>query len=510
MSLLYQSDEKVHPLENSRMSVTLWFAAFALAGWLIILALLGRLGLPVSLTYASALTFFTIAATVLAWRGRTMTGRSFFFADRMGASATTGFGGGADFAGGAMLMIFLSMSVKDQAYWVTSAFLGMVMMSALFAHILYREHVSTVTGFFAIRYPAQGAGMVSVPVVLSVLMLIAIAEFGVARAVMEKMNPDGGRLYAWILLALAVLPTLIGGWFSIILVNAVLALWTMMAILVPAFLLGLVPGILSTDSASLIAGSVLQPLPLLEDVNISEGGFWLSLLTVLVFACGFSVLPQSFSRTATGKRPSSTMEHIGWAGLFLFVTIAASGLSIALISNASDSEQAKLLTNNPMLHFLPYLALLFLAFNALSTTLLAFSSAAVRSFRRSRKKDPGEQSMFATRLVCVMAAVLIGQFMGGGNVPIATAFFTALVLGAGGLFVPLLAAAQVRNVPAWSVGLAIVLGTSISLFSLVAPSAASLPNVLPSPVPAAALAMSVCAVVLSAGWVSQNKIGRRA
>ncbi|MFD0917222.1 hypothetical protein ACFQ14_12450 [Pseudahrensia aquimaris] len=510
MSSLNLKDAKAHPLDNDQISTALWIAAASFISGLVILALLGRLGLPVFLTYAGALLLFNIAIAVLAWRGRTMTGRSFFFADKMGSSATTGFGGGADFAGGAVLLVFASLTTQGQALWLMAVFLGMTLMSVFFAHSLYRETVSTVTGYFAIRYPGQGAGMASVPVVLAMLLLLAIAEFGVSLAVLERLAVDNSNTGGWMILGLAVLPALVGGWFSILLVNAVLALWTVICVLIPTFFIALLPGVLSSDDASLIAGSELTPLPPLTGLSFQDSGGWAAYLSVCVLAAGFSVLPQSFSRMATVKRPAATMEHIGWAALFVFVVVAVSGLSIALIMEGADEQRAGLLSNNPMLHVLPYLALLFIAFNALSTTILAFSSAAVRSFRRSRREDPGERSMFGTRLLCVLVAVGIGLSLNGTSVPIWEALRSALLLGAGGLFVPLLATTQTRRLPAWAVGLSILIGTSVTAYGMIAPYVNSLPVLISSPYISAMVSIVLSALIVLAGHGSVRMGNSRA
>ena len=381
MSSLNLEDAKSHALDSDQMSIALWIAASSLIAGLLVLALLGRLGLPVGLAYAGALLFFNTAIAVLAWRGRTMTGRSFFFADRLGSSATTGFGGGADFANAAVLLVFISLSTAGQALWLMALFLGMTLMSALFSHTLYREGVSTVSGYFAIRYPGQGAGLASMPAVLSVLLLLAVAEFGVALTILQELLSSGANQGVWVFLGLAVLPALVGGWYSVVLVNAVLALWTVICLLIPTFFLTLFPDAFSTDDASLVGGSELGALQQLSGIELQSESGWFSFLTVCVLAAGFSVLPQSFSRMATVKRPSATMEHLGWSALFVFVVVSVSGLSIGLITQSANPDRSELLGINPVLQVLPYLALLFIAFNALSTTILAFSSAAVRGFR---------------------------------------------------------------------------------------------------------------------------------
>ena len=106
-----------------------------------------------------------------------------------------------------------------------------------------------------------------------------------------------------------------------------------------------------------------------------------------------------------------------------------------------------------------FFAILFAALNALAATLFAASSSVVRAAKRMRNLDPGEQSVFSTRLTIVLLALILLALPSEWIPTIDGLVIAALALGAGGLFVPLVVGTWLTVVSTWALNLSIAAGT---------------------------------------------------
>ena len=446
-------------LSTRQIITVLWVGCLVYSTMIIALILLNRLGLPIDFSHLLHTIFVSCGVILLGWMGRTMTSRHFFFAQKRANSAASGWSGGTDWSGGAFLLILVSVSFYQRGIWIIAIMLGLLIMSLLFARAFHRAGVSTLPGFLAWRFPESGAGLLAIPASSIVLLLLAIAEFEVARSTMAIIDSVNAGQLTWFILFLAVVPAVLGGWMSLVFLNIVLALWLAISVLLPTLMLGLVPHIFTSDSASLGPDSILAALTPIVALDIPASGLMQTSIAVLVLAMGFATSPHALSRLSLVAKPVAAIEHVGWSALFVFIVLSAFGLSIELVSQSANAELATLLTTQPVLHVLPYFAILFAACNALPATLLALSAGIVRGVQRTRRIDPGERSMFGTRLCILAIAGAIGWWFRDANIDVGTYFVVALCFAAGTLFVPLLSTAWIKFLPGKSVTLAIAIGT---------------------------------------------------
>ena len=468
MSLLEHIPSNKRSLDASNVSSILWIFGLGFAGTTCLLVLLQRLGLPMGYVVGFAAVATVVSSVVLCWVGRTMTSSLFFFANKSAGAPHLGIGGLTDWIGGAFLVVFFTIPLTGKMLLSTSLVLGLILFAALFANAFWRSGVLTIPGFLAWRSGSKLANHVSLVVVVGILGCLIFSEFHIARDMLATLGHMEPQTATWLVLIFALLPSLCGGWFALLLANATLAVWMLFSVLLPAIVTGFFPKLLvgnlqlDTDSGTLPAlafESVHPSNPLLMETNFLTASAPGLFLTIAVLAAGFSVLPHALSRIALNVRAVDALESVAWTGLCIFLAISALPLSIGLIgASPSSSTLSVLLESQPVLHSLPYFALLFAAMNALAVVLFALSSALVRGFRRSRNMDPGEQSIFSTRLVGLLIGLAILNSPLELVPPPDQLMIWALVLGAGSLFVPMAAGAWMSNLPKHTLSLSIFCG----------------------------------------------------
>ena len=468
-------------LDESRIFNILWLSGTAFCAALLMMLLLQRLGVPMNLMSGTTTIWVSVSIFILAWFGRTMTSYPFFYAGRLAGSAPLGLGGLNDWLGGAFLILFFSASLTGKIILAPSLMLGILLQATLFTVAFHRSGVATLPGFFAWRSQSQLAGLIVLLVVIAILSLLIIAEFTVAVDMFARITQITHANSIWFVVVLSVLPALIGGWSSLIIVNGVLAAWLMICVLTPALITGFFRGFLRAGLDQEVNGHSIQQLQATGEqvLGLSSGDLaggelagealaggnanvLILLTTALVLSTGFSVLPHALSRLSLSKHQISAIEGLGWSALAAFLVLSALPLSIGLIGvNPSSSTLALLLKSQPVLHLLPYMALLFAAFNAMSATLFALSSAVVRAFRRSRNLNPGEQSIFSTRLLAVLVAACL-IVIPSNQIPTPGALLImALSLSAGALFIPMVASIWLSSIPRTALILAVIAGAGV-------------------------------------------------
>lgn len=505
MSLAGLTSRTDHRLNTRQVVTVLWIGSLVFCAMIVALVLLNRLGLPLDFSNFLNTIFFSFGVVILGWMGRTMTSRHFFFAQKHTNSAASGWGGGTDWASGAFLLILVSVSFQQRGIWIIAIMLGLLLMGLLFARAFHRADVSTLPGFLSWRFPESGAGLLAIPVSSIVLLLLLIAEFEVARSTLAIIDSVNTTQLGWFILFLAVAPAILGGWMSLVFLNIVLALWLAISILLPTLLLGLAPQIFTSDSANLGPDSNLAPLTSIMTLDLPATGFFQTLIVVAVLAMGFAAAPHALSRLSLVAKPVGAIEHVGWSALFVFIVLSAFGLSIELVSQSANVELATLLTTQPVLHVLPYFAVLFAACNALPVTLLTLSAGIVRGVQRTRRIDPGERSMFGTRMCIVTVAGAVGWWFADTQIEVGTYFVVALCFASGTLFVPLVSTAWIKSLPGKSVTLAMaigafLMGAEVWHYVLHGP-----PTWFSSPIYAAALSVGLGVACIVGGWLYQQR-----
>lgn len=480
-----------------------WIAGIAFGLGLIVLLLLQRLGitLPLIISLIGAVSF--VALALMSWQGRTMSSQPFFYAGRSINAAQLGVAGVTDWLGGTAILLLVGLSTTGQTLLAPAIMFALLLQAVLFAGPVQRSRTLTIPGFLGWRFDSKLLSFSALLLVCAVLMCILIAEFQVLRSVSSNLFNMGSDTLLIALLVAAALPSLIGGWSSLVLINGGLAIWMLASLLTTASTMAFMPD-------SLQAALALDPntlaLPVLPSFQADPFGFltmlstpsYASVVALLVIAFGLAIMPHGLSRLALNRTPLAASEATGWTALFVFLLFSAMPLSVSLMTAEPTSTQLfALIEKHVVFYALPHFAVLFAAFNALSVTLFIISISIVRTFRRGQSLDPGERSIFPTRLLIILIAAGL-VYAPLENVPdSASLFFIGLSLLAGGFFAPVAASIWFSRIPSSVILMAILLGTGVTVLGLV--------DLLPLP----AFFAAACGLVLSSVLLAATYIAAR-
>ncbi len=432
MSLADRIPSEDRSLDAGGVSFVLSFSAFAFVGFLLLLYTLQRLGIDGDVSTSLAAAWIAASILILSWLGQSVSGSRFFFAAHKAEAISTGIGGASCWAGGAVVATFFALPTGDGYRLLVALMLGLALQTFLLARPINTGSRSTLPGLLARRYDSRIVGLVCLIVCLFVLGAVSVAEFEIAILAFSSLTQLSPQVVIWIVLGLAILPIMFGGWQALLLVNACVGIWILLCMLTPALIAGFFPAILEGKAQS----GALDPivLPTAGEVFSSATPFG-SLNILLVMAFGFAILPQTMARSALAKSRIAAAEGLGWTGLVIFLLLSTLFLSIGLvIQSGTETQLGKLLKSSVTISVLPHLALFLLAFNALSVTLFVAATSIVRAIRAHGDREPGVGSMFAVRLmVLILAAALIyGRDYITFGVP--ELLISALAISAAGLF----------------------------------------------------------------------------
>ncbi len=456
---------------RAKITTILWLSGLTFVGTILALLLLQRLGLPSPIALGTFVLLAWGSIISLSWISRTMTISTFFFADRALGGAPAGFGGTTDLLSGAFLIIFLVVPLPEKMILTSALVIGLLFQASLFSALFQQAGASTLPGFFTNRTQSASTGYAALFVVCIILSILLVAEFRVARdaiTALSRLLPGQATL---LVLFLAVLPAVFGGWLGLFFVNVALSLWVVICLVTPAFLVGFMPNLLAAGLELDFAGQALEPLQLSSYHLLGDAGSssWVTIFfTIFVLAMGVSTLPQVLSRLATSAHPVEAVESLGWLALTVFVLCSALPLSLGLVSSTPSSQElATLLESQPVLHMLPYFALLFAALNGLAVTLFALAGALARAFGRYRKLDPGERSLFFSRWLIIVFALFLITLPESLIPDSSPLLVSAIVLAAGSLFAPLFATVWIPSIQSTTVSSAMLAGVVVTSFALV-------------------------------------------
>ncbi|MEP1206517.1 MAG: hypothetical protein ABJM29_02915 [Rhizobiaceae bacterium] len=501
MSLSTPTPNESRSFQRSNAVTLFWLALLSFVAALVIFLLLQRLGLPTEIVIGAIIIGSISVFVGLAWISRTMTSSLFFHANRTLGPLTSGLGSMTDILPGSMLILMFSTHLAGKMALATGLALGVLLQGALFSAAFQKSGVSSLPGYFAWRLQRQTTGYLALIAVFAILAMLALAEFQIAISIVQVLTGLPPELTVWIIVLLAVLPSVFGGWTGLLLVNATLAIWALVCTLAPATAVGFFAQILRPTVNPDVLGAPLDALSLAPSIVLfgPDGAASAATLvvTVLAIAAGTSILPQALSRISTNNGDVEAIESVGWLALTIFLMLSALPLSLGLVVSAPTSVNlASVLDNQPVLQILPYFVILFAALNALAATLFNAASSVVRASSRLRRLDPGEQSVFSTRLgVLLLAGILLKWPVSLTPSP-EQLLTAALMIGAGGLFVPMVVSTWFGALSAWAMS-ASILGGTITTLLLLSPINA----VLTIPVGWAGISGAiVAAVILVAHW----------
>ena len=120
MSLGERIPDESTLIHRSNATTLYWVALFSFLGAFFIFLLLQRLGLPTEIVIGSVLVMTVVLFVCLAWISRTMTSRTFFFANRALGPFTSGLGSATDFLSGSLLILVFSISLTGKMILATA------------------------------------------------------------------------------------------------------------------------------------------------------------------------------------------------------------------------------------------------------------------------------------------------------------------------------------------------------------------------------------------------------
>lgn len=437
-----------------------WFMTALFALIVAISMLLRRLGLDPTTATALLVTLSIIAVFAAGWFGRTMSANTFFTMNRTTPSSLVGLSGFTDWCGGAILAVLFAFGATGRVTLTLAISTGLVLQAAVLAPIMQRPGVVTLPGLFAWRTSTQSTGMAALITTLATLFMLALAEAFVGIAMVETITKFDRETITIIFVALAVVPTLAGGWMALLLINLTFGLIILFALLAPATALALLPSTwLAHDP--LLKDALVVTLPVAQEFTLGDGGVFDTLLAFIIFATGLASLPVGLSRLALNINGTTATESVGWSALATFLALAS--LPVAALafvvpgSNAAQAAQA-----HPLLGALSILALLLAAYNALAATLFMASTSVIRALRRTQRKNPSERSMASIRMLTLALGLAVIAFTRHTTEPaidLAGPFWLAgLCFAASGLFVPLVAAGWISHIPWPAYASALIIG----------------------------------------------------
>ncbi len=516
MSLADHISRNEKRLDSNRVVTILWLGSVAFALAYLSLVLLNRLGLPIEMAVSIICICMIVAALTCGWFGRTMTSRIFFFSNRMTGVAPSGFSGCTDWFSGGFLGLLLVIGSADRLILAPSVMIGMLLCTILFATAFQRSNISTVPGFMTMRYGKRRVGFVALVFVTFILSLLLITEARVASQLISAMVDLPSSQALIVVMVLIALPTLIGGWLALIIMNAIIVIWILICVLLPATISGFFSGFLLNVISYQGTLNPLDNLGLVEligmdSLGLHSNGILHVALAALVLSCGFACLPHALSRLTLSFHHVTVLESLGWSALSGFLILSAFPLSIGLLAIGGNAgELSVALSKQPILQMLPVLALLLAAVNAAAVTVFALSSAIVRLLRRTRNLDPGERTMFGTRALCVLICVGLIFLLQEYSPQIGPLFLAAICTSAGALFAPLTVAVWASRISSWGIATAMVFGGGTTILLIAADYtskfATGSDNFLSPfsgfpPIYAAGIGMFIGIVILGAGRV---------
>ena len=185
MSLGERIPSETRSLNRSNAITIFWVGLCTLLSLLIVFLLLQRLGLPTEIVLGAILALSVTVLCGLAWVSRTMRSSEFLFANRALGPFTSGLGSSSDFLSGALLILFFSTHLAGKMVIATGLVLGVLFQAALFSAPFQRSGVASVPGYFAWRFERQFTGYLSLIAVFGMLFMFAMAEFQIARNLLQ-------------------------------------------------------------------------------------------------------------------------------------------------------------------------------------------------------------------------------------------------------------------------------------------------------------------------------------
>lgn len=439
MSLADRLDVGGRRIGQGRLALILWLAAVALLGAAVLLVTLQRLGLSLEVANAVAAGWIVCAVVLTGWTGRTIKASRFFFADRAARAAPLGIGGISVWCSGAFVLLYFGGESMTRALLLVALFTGIALYGCLFAGPMRASMAASISGALSWRYESRGPAFAILPGSIIVVILMMVCEQTVSAHLFARFSGLSVQVSSLVVMLLAVIPALLGGWTSLFIINAVLGLWVLIALLLPAIVVGFMPFMLPAPGAGAEALSVLVLRSSEAVLNAgASNNSWTMVGAFLVLATGFASLPQALARASLATRRSAAVETAAWSALALFLMVSAFGLSIGLvIAEQAGSPQAVLLQSQIALAIMPHVALFFLTFNALSTALWVAASTLTRTLRSGRLSEPGGGSMFTIRVLLIGAAVLLGAMIDPESIDAPRLLVSTIALSSSALFVPL-------------------------------------------------------------------------
>ena len=402
-----------------------------------LLAVLERIGVERGILGALAVTLPLAAAAALAVIGRTIDRLPFVVDGARGGTLAGGLALGAEWMGVWLVpAVVLAPAIGTPA--VLGGALGIValVLGGIFA--LRRVGALTLPGFLARRTGSAWAGLALAPAALVAVAALLVFQIALLHALLVPFvgSSADATLAALAVVAAAVL--LIGGQRSLTLVNAFLAFFLTLAVVVPA--LAAIGGVEGLTAALPIDRGFAAALP------FGTAGFGGAFLALAVVALATAALPTHAARLSS-VRVGGLSQAGGWAMLTGYVTMTATALAFAQAQLAPGLVVAPS-GETSILSVLPALGWLGTVWAGGAMSLFTLAAILARDLRLHAPAGlfaapwMDTAGLAAMRLAFIAAIAIVGAFASGmldwpdGLVAVAsagTAFAVVVVASAGAL-----------------------------------------------------------------------------
>ncbi|MDD9910079.1 MAG: hypothetical protein OXR62_10345 [Ahrensia sp.] len=431
-------DRAVGPQTVLRFVIACGLAFFTFIALLFTMEKLGLSGRVVS---AVVTVWAVFAIAFVSWFGRSVSGAQFFRARGQNMPFVAGLGGAFGWLSASVIFALFALDSAEAFILLAAVSLAFVLQAVLFAHRFGGCAHTTLPDMVLAHCGARASGLATMLACLLALAPLALAEFKIAASLLTQLSGLSAQSAMIALCVIATVPTLLGGWQSLIVVNACLGLWILLSLLSPAVLVGFLPTLLTNISAG--DGSFLAPIDMnAQSTMLDLASTADAILLLIVNATGIAAFPHLLARLPLAGQRIASIEGLAWSSLIVFLALSALLLSVGLVlTNPSSTEMSVLLQSNTSLAILPYAALLWTAINALSMCLLVASQTLVLSLRARIEREPGVGSMFAARLVVMALSITLWVSASKIDLNIIDLLILAVAISASSVFPSLLSAA---------------------------------------------------------------------
>ena len=385
--------------------------ACAIVGLLFaLLAVLERMGVERRILGALAVALPVLAVASLAILGRTIDRLPFVVDGARGGSLANGLALGAEWMGVWIVPVIVLMPSGAVAALSSPSFaaallgpaLGIVVLALGVAGTMRRAGALTAPAFLAWRTGSRIARLSLLPAALAAIAGLIAFQAMLLHVLLVPFVDIGADVMLAMLTALAAIVCLIGGQRSLTLVNAFLAFFLALAMVVPA--MAAIAGVDGLTATLPLDRGFVRALPQAGS-NVVD-----AVATLIALGLAVAALPVTVARLAPVK-PGALARAGAWTMLLAFVTVTAATVAFTRATLAQGLTVAPS-GETSILGVLPALGWLGAVWSGLAMSLFAFAALIGGDLRwRAPYAPPWMDTSGLARMRLVFLVVAVGALV---------------------------------------------------------------------------------------------------